>query len=299
MLLGHSCMIGSSSLSVTDLGVALEARGFESLWLGEHPHLPVDSTIDAAHQGPHGSEPVAPPEPYRHMPDPIVSLAAVATATSSLRLGLGVLLALERHPLIVAKELATLDRLSAGRLVVGLGVGWNRRELANHTTIPWNERYQALEEYAVVLRRIWSDDVVEHHGRYFDLDPLWSYPKPVAPGGPPLLVGAVGPIGMSHAARWADGWLPADDRIDDLDAAYRSFVFSLERHGRDRAAVSVTLNVRLRRDRDGHLPGTDLLLRCRDLGVDRAVLIDSPHEILAPDDRLRMLDRYASVIDRL
>lgn len=300
MHLGHSCMIGSADIRVDRLAVELETRGFESLWLGEHGHLPVASAIPADHQGSTpNAEPLTPPDPYRRMPDPVVSFAVASAVTTHLRLGFGVLLALERHPLTAAKEIATLDQLSDGRVIVGVGVGWNRLELANHLPIPWSLRYRAIEEYVALLRSLWRDDEVEFHGEFFEFEPLWSYPKPTQNPGPPVLFGGVGPRAITHAARWADGWLPADDRLGDVSEGIARFRRAVAEAGRDPNSVPITLNVRLSRDSDGRLPSHDLLKRYRDLGVQRVVLIDVSADVMPPDERLRMLDDYAALIPAL
>lgn len=295
MHVGHSCLIGSSTFDPETLAVALEERGFESLWLGEHDHVPVSTRLPAEYGGrrdPAG----APPDPYKRMPDPLVSLAFAAAATRTLRLGTGVALVLEREPFGTAKAVATLDQLSDGRVLFGIGVGWNKQELANHSAVPWRRRYRAAAEFVAALRTLWTQETPAFDGTYIRFDRVWSYPKPHQVGGPPILLGAVGPVGMRHAAEWADGWLPADDRLGDVEAKVREFR-RLTADG-DRA-VGVTLNVRLRRAEDGRWPSSDLLRRYRDLPVERVVLVDDPFDPPDRSERLRLLDAYAAVLPEL
>ena len=202
MRLGFSSMNTPEEHPPDVLARVLEDRGYDSLWVGEHTHIPISRRTPY----PAGGEL---PGPYLRMMDPFLALMLAAGATTSLLVGTGVSLPLEHDVLALAKTAATLDRLSGGRLLFGVGVGWNREELANHSNIPWGQRYQALEEYVGALRCLWTEEKSEFHGRYIGFDPVWSLPKPI--GRPlPVYCGMGGKLGTQHAVRWADAWMPMD-----------------------------------------------------------------------------------------
>jgi probable F420-dependent oxidoreductase len=182
------------------LAAAAEARGFESLFLPEHTHIPASR----ATPWPGGDEL---PREYWHSYDPFVALAAAAVVTQTLRLGTGIALVTERDPILMAKQVATLDEISGGRLVLGVGAGWNREEMANHGTA-YETRWALLEERIDAMRAIWSTEEAEYHGRHVDFEPLRSRPKPVQPGGPPVLLGASSKWVYERIAAYGDGWLP-------------------------------------------------------------------------------------------
>ena len=175
------------------LARALEERGYESLWYGEHSHIPSSRRTPY----PPGGEL---PAPYIHMMDPYLSLTVAATATTTLRLGTGIALLMERELFSQANTIATLDRLSGGRVIIGTGVGWNEEEFSNASPHPFNKRYAVLRETVAATRALWTDAEAEYHGDYIDFEPVWSEPKPVQAGGPPIYMGAMGPLGIRHAA---------------------------------------------------------------------------------------------------
>lgn len=197
--LGIGMFPTAEAISVVELAQAAEAAGFESFWVPEHTHLPV-------------GEPAFPggalaAEPYKRSLDPFVALGAAAAATSTIRLGTGICLVIERDPIITAKEVATLDLLSGGRVLFGVGAGWNRTEMSNHGTDP-RTRFALLEERIDAIRTIWREDEAEYHGRFVDFDPIWCWPKPVQPGGPPVILGGVGKGVLDRVVKWGDGWMP-------------------------------------------------------------------------------------------
>jgi probable F420-dependent oxidoreductase len=182
------------------LGRAAEAHGFESLWLPEHTHIPVSRRTP----WPGGAEL---PEEYKHTLDPFVALAAVAAVTTRLRLGFGVCLVIERDPIVTAKEVASLDLLSGGRVLFGVGGGWNREEMADHGT-DYRARWKLLRERVEAMKAIWTQDAAEYHGDLVDFDPIWSWPKPVQKPHPPVIVGGDGPRTLARVVRYGDGWMP-------------------------------------------------------------------------------------------
>ena len=260
------------------LGRALEDRGFGGWFIGEHSHIPTARRTPY----PAGGEM---PAPYRTMMDPFVSLAAAAVATERLHLGLGVCLVLEHHVLQLAKVAATLDRLSNGRLVFGVGVGWNQEELANHRPdLPWSMRYQAAEECVAALRACWTEDEAEFHGRWFDFDAVWSDPKPARPGGPPVVLGVGGPLGADHALRWADGWMPMAMALGNVPKRVARFREKAAALGRDIAISMVTFGD----------PTLDELHGYRDLGIERVVIGAARTGWDDPSTLMPFLDQWAA-----
>ncbi|HET9772410.1 MAG TPA: TIGR03619 family F420-dependent LLM class oxidoreductase, partial [Acidimicrobiia bacterium] len=179
MRIGITMFPTSYAIRVTDLGRAVEERGFESLFVPEHTHIPTSRRSDWPGGGPL-------PEEYRHTLDPFAALAAVAAVTERIRLGTGICLVVERDPITTAKEVATLDLLSGGRFEFGVGGGWNLEEMANHGTDPAT-RFALLRERLLAMREIWTNDEAEFHGRFVDFEPLWQWPKPVQRPHPPVL----------------------------------------------------------------------------------------------------------------
>ena len=267
------------------LAQALEERGFESLWYGEHSHIPCSRMTPY----PPGGEL---PAPYSHMMDPYLSLMAAAAATTTLRLGTGIALLMERELFSQAKTIATLDRLSGGRVIIGTGVGWNEEEFSNANPHPFGKRYAVLRETVAATRALWTEDEPEYHGEYIDFDPVWANPKPEQRGGPPIYMGAMGPLGIRHAAQWADGWYPVDIGLPDPAQALSDFRNLVKEYGREPDAVAINLQI---------MDTTDLdkLKRYRDLGVERATIGVAVDMWDKPDQVMPMIDRFAGIIPEL
>ncbi len=177
-----------------------EACGFESLFFPEHTHIP------AARQTPWPGGAELPRE-YWHTHDPFVALTLAAAVTHNLRVGTGIALVTERDPILMAKQAATLDHLSNGRLLLGVGAGWNVEEMAHHG-VAYEARWRVLRERILAMRAIWTQEEAEFHGEYVDFDALWSYPKPKQAGGPPILMGASSKYVYKRIAEYCDGWFP-------------------------------------------------------------------------------------------
>ncbi|HEX3649674.1 MAG TPA: LLM class F420-dependent oxidoreductase, partial [Pseudonocardiaceae bacterium] len=182
-----------------EVAQAAQERGFESLFFCEHTHIPVSRRTPY----PPGGQL---PKMYSHSYDLFVALTAAATATTELTVGSGVCLVVQRDPIITAKEVASLDRLSGGRFLFGVGAGWNREEMAHHGTDP-RTRMRLLGERVRAMRTIWTRDEAEFHGEFVDFEPIWSWPKPVRQPGPPVLVGGMGAGVEDRILAWGDGWL--------------------------------------------------------------------------------------------
>jgi probable F420-dependent oxidoreductase len=190
------------SMDVVDLAREAEVRGFGSLYLPEHTHIPVSRRTPP----PTGDAELA--EEYRRTLDPLVALAACASATSDIRLGTGIALPAQREPIVTAKAVATLDHLSGGRVVFGVGFGWNEDELENHG-VAMSDRRSVAREHVLAMRSLWADDVSSFAGEHVEMSPSWSWPKPLQRPGPPVLLGgAAGPKLFAHIAEYGDGWIP-------------------------------------------------------------------------------------------
>ena len=283
--------LGFSSMNTADdpapgvLAKTLEDAGFESLWYGEHSHIPVARKTAY----PPGGDL---PEPYKKMMDPYISLMAAASATTRLRLGTGIALLLERELISQAKTICTLDRLSNGRVLIGCGVGWNEEEFSNATGLPWKRRYLALKESVLAQRALFTDPEPAFHGELINFDPVWFEPKPVQPGGPPVIFGAMGPMGVRHAAQWADGWMPVDVAMLDMKADMAAFREKVREFGRNPDDVEITLVVMS--------PVTaDLLKSYRDLGVHRCNIGVGMENWNKPDIVMPMIEEFSRLIPDL
>ncbi len=202
MHVGVTAFLTDSSLDPAAFAVAAEERGFYSLYLPEHTHLPVGA------DNPPGPVEGVRPEEYRRSLDPMVALAAAASVTRRIRLGTGVCLVAQHDPIVLAKQIATLDHLSSGRVVLGVGFGWNRAELANHG-VAFAERRAVTHEKLRCMQALWTADVAEFHGRYVELPPCHAFPKPVQVPHPPLLLGGgAGPQLFAAISELFDGWMP-------------------------------------------------------------------------------------------
>jgi probable F420-dependent oxidoreductase len=200
MKIGASIFATDRGVPPAELARELEARGFESLWLPEHTHIPVSRRTPY----PGGGDL---PEFYWRALDPFVALTAAAAVTDRLLVGTGVCLVPERDPIVTAKEVATLDWVSGGRLLFGVGGGWNREEMRNHGTDPAT-RWDLMRERILAMKEIWTREEAEFHGRFVDFDPIWSWPKPVQRPHPPIVVGGDGATTFDRVVEYGDGWMP-------------------------------------------------------------------------------------------
>ena len=210
MKIGVNYPAGPRSLPPARFGRLAEELGFESMWAGEHPVVPVEIRGDYP-QLVDGDV----PEAYVHVADPLICLSHAAAATERLRLGTGVCLVTERNPLLLAKELATLDHLSGGRVLLGAGAGWLREELALMGT-DFDTRWQRLHESIEAMRELWTAEPAEYHGTQVDFPPVRCGPKPAQKDGIPVLVGAGGRRGLDAVVAWGNGWYPVVSSPDEL-----------------------------------------------------------------------------------
>jgi probable F420-dependent oxidoreductase len=188
------------SIQPVELAKAVEERGLDSLFFPEHTHIPTSRATPF----PGGGDL---PEMYWHTHDPFVALGAAAAVTERILIGTGICFVIERDPITLAKEVASVDMISNGRFVFGIGAGWNREEMENHGA-NYPKRWAQVREKILAMKEIWSKDEPEFHGEFVDFDPIWSYPKPVQAGGPPIWIGANSPYIFDRLAEYADGWMP-------------------------------------------------------------------------------------------
>ncbi len=262
--------------NVVDVARDAEQRGFESLWLPEHTHIPVSRKTPYAG----GAEL---PKEYAHTLDPFVALAAVATATKHIRLATGISLLIERDTITMAKTLATLDLLSNGRAILGVGGGWNREE-AEHHGVEWSQRFQKLEEQITAIKIIWANDEASFHGEHVRFDPIWSWPKPIQRPRPPILLGGETDHTLRRVIKYCDGWLP---RARDPEIIVRGIARLnelAEEAGRDTESISI--NVFAPR------PDAELIDRFKSMGVARIVLWLPPEDSDAVSQRLDGYTRF-------
>ena len=188
-----------------ELARAAEERGFESLWLPEHTHIPASRRSP----WPGGADL---PKDYWHTYDLFVALTAAAMATTHLKVATGICLVIERDPIITAKEVASLDRLSNGRFIFGIGGGWNAEEMENHGT-NFKTRWRVLRERVLAMKEIWTKEEAEYHGEFVNFDKIWSHPKPVQKPHPPIIMGGDGPTTFDRVVEFCDGWMPIGARV--------------------------------------------------------------------------------------
>ncbi|MET7994207.1 LLM class F420-dependent oxidoreductase [Amycolatopsis sp. NPDC005232] len=204
---GISTFVTDEGIRPDVLGEALEERGFDSLFLAEHSHIPVSR--ESPYPG--GADL---PEKYKRTLDPFIALTAAAVNTSNLVLGTGIALLIQRDVIHTAKEVASLDLVSRGRVAFGVGVGWNREEMANHGTDP-TTRGALIDEQIEALKAIWTQDEAAYHGKFVDFDPIFAWPKPVQKPHPPIYVGGESPAALRRLARLGDAWLPRQHTPSD------------------------------------------------------------------------------------
>ena len=220
------------SIQPAALARACEERGFESLFFPEHTHIPASRKTPY----PGGGEL---PKEYSHTHDPFVALAAAGAVTRNLKLGTGVCLVVERDPITLAKEVATLDFITGGRLLFGIGGGWNIEEMQNNGVAEPKRRWKLVKEKILAMREIWSKENAQFHGEFVNFDPIWSYPKPAQPGGPPVLMGSQSARAIERTAVYCDGWLPINNPRVDFAQKVKELREAEQRRGRKNLSLSL------------------------------------------------------------
>jgi probable F420-dependent oxidoreductase len=274
MKIGITMFATDLSMSPALLAREAEARGFYSLYVPEHTHIPTSRRTPP----PTGGEVLA--EEYKRALDPYIALAAAASVTERIRLGTGIALVAQHDPITLAKEIATLDLLSGGRVVLGIGYGWNHEEMENHG-IDVKRRRERVRETMLAMQALWSQEVASYQGEFVRFEPSWQWPKPVQQPRPRVLLGgAPGPTLFRHIAEYGDGWLPIGGA--GLAAATGELRKAVAAAGRDPAALHIVPM--------GVLPSDEKLAYYRELGVTEAVLRipSAPRDIVMP-----VIDRFA------
>ncbi|WP_328582718.1 LLM class F420-dependent oxidoreductase [Streptomyces sp. NBC_00370] len=269
MKFGISTFITDQGIAPAALARAIEERGFDSLLIAEHSHIPASRRTPY----PNGGEL---PEKYYRTLDPFVALAAAASVTDRILLGTGIALVAQRDPIHTAKEVASLDVVSAGRAVFGVGVGWNREEMENHGTDP-TSRGRLVNERLAAIRKLWTEEKAEFHGEFVDFDPVYAWPKPVRRPHPPIYVGG-GPAAFPRVAEFGDAWLANSVPPADLGAQIERM---RETAGRE---VPVTVFDTTYEPED--------IAAYRQLGVERLLFELQPRP---EDETLSQLDEMAAV----
>jgi probable F420-dependent oxidoreductase len=275
MEFGASIFFTEYSISPSELGPALEERGFDSLWVAEHSHIPVTRRFNVPGGGELSRQ-------YYDAMDPFVTLPAAAAATTRLKLATGVCLVIQRDTIQLAKQVASLDQISGGRFIFGIGGGWNAEEMEDHGTV-YATRFKRLREQIEAMKEIWSKPKPEYHGEFVDFAPMMAWPKPVQKPHPPIIVGGAFQYAARRAVRYGDGLIPqAGSEPHEFMPQLRAMA---EAAGRDPAGLPVTLG--------GAPEDADRLKRWRDAGITRANLRLPPAK---SDEILPLLDRWAGLI---
>jgi len=278
MRIGGAMFFTDYSMSPTELARALEERGFDSLWVPEHSHIPLSRKSPF----PSGGDV---PKKYYDVMDPFVMLGAAAAVTKTLLLGTGICLIAQRDPIQTAKQVASIDQISGGRFLFGIGNGWNEDEMANHGTV-FASRHKLARERVEAMKEIWTKSKAEYHGEFVNFDPMMAWPKPVQKPHPPIHVGGAFPHGARRAIRYGDGWIPT--ARGDLAAQLPEFQKMARDAGRDPASIEVTSF--------GLAEDLDRLKRLRDLGVARVVPMFPPEK---SDKVLPIIDRWTKLMQQV
>ena len=258
MEIGAFMFVTDYSMGPAELARLLEERGFESMWVPEHTHIPASRRSP----WPGGADL---PQEYWHSYDPFVALSAAAAVTTNLKLGTGICLVVERDPITTAKEIASLDLLSNGRFMFGIGGGWNAEEMENHGTA-YRSRWRLLRERILAMKAIWTEDEAEFHGEFVNFDKVWAYPKPVQKPHPPIFMGGDGATTFNRVVEFCDGWMPIAGRPgQEGSLAEKSPAPPPSGRGRSRPANLPVSVYWMGRPRD------DTVERMTEAGVDRLI----------------------------
>ena len=279
MKIGAAMFFTDYSMSPGELAVALEERGFDSLWAPEHSHIPLARTASYPGGG-------ALPREYYEVMDPFVTLTAAAAATKTLLVGTGICLVVQRDPIQTAKAVATIDHISGGRFLFGVGNGWNQDEIENHGTV-FASRHKLARERIEAMKAIWTEAQPSYAGEFVNFTPMETGPKPLQKPHPPIIVGGAFPWGAKRAVRYGDGWMPHRVRrhYAEVGALIPQFRQLVAEAGRREEDLPITI-WGVKEDRDA-------LLADRDLGVARVVLslASAKRDAILPE-----LDRWAALI---
>ncbi len=280
MKLGVAIFPTDYTIRPDDFARACEERGFESVWFPEHTH------IHASRRTPYPAGGDLPKE-YWHTHDPFVALMAAAAVTKTIKLATGICLLIERDPITTSKEVSSLDQLSNGRVLFGIGAGWNVEEMEDHGT-EFRRRWKVLRERVEAMKRIWTEEAAEYHGEFVRFDSIWQHPKPFQKPHPPVILGSASRKSLQRVVDYCDGWVPIGLALRDLPAAVRELHAKAEAAGRDPRSIELSLF---------WAPGdADALGHFSSLGISRGILAVPSVD---RDAVLRMLDDYAPLVQRV
>ncbi len=276
MHFGVSIFTTDYAIRPDELARELEAREFESLWVPEHTHIPASRRTP----WPGGADL---PEEYWHTYDPFVALGMAAAVTTKLKIATGICLLIERDPITTAKEVASLDWLSNGRFLFGIGGGWNVEEMENHGT-DYKKRWRILRERVLAMKEIWMQEAAEFHGEFVNFDPIWAYPKPQQRPHPPILMGGDGPTTFDRVIEYCDGWIPIGIRATNLLEKIHLLRQRAAEAGRDPQSISISIF--------GAKPAPEAISQFTEAGVERVIfgLPSAQRDIVLP-----LLDTYAAL----
>ena len=274
MHIGVGMFATDYAIPIDELARETEARGFESLWVPEHTHIPTSRRTP----WPGGSEL---PLEYSHTYDPFISLMLAAAVTKTLKLGTGICLVIERDTITMAKEVASLDRLSGGRFLFGIGGGWNAEEMEHHGTV-YKTRFKKLGEQVRAMKEIWTQDVAEFHGEHVNFEPMWCWPKPAQQPHPPVLLGGESHYTLQRVVDYCEGWFPRSRQPELVTQGMNALREYAAQAGRDMRTLSVSVF--------GVAADPKLLSMYREADVTR-VILRLPSE--GRDTILPLLDQYA------
>jgi probable F420-dependent oxidoreductase len=282
MKIGGVMFFTEYSMMPAALGVAMEERGFESLWVPEHSHIPLSRLSPYPSGGPLI-------RPYYDIMDPFLVLNSAAAVTRRLKIGTGVCLIAQRDPIQTAKLVSSIDQLSGGRFLFGVGNGWNQDEIENHGTV-FATRHKLARERIEAMKAIWTHDDAEYHGEFVNFGPMNQWPKPMQKPYPPIIVGGAFPYAARRAIRYGDGWIPRADKLEHegVGVLIDRFRLMATEAGRDPANLPITIF---------RVPDDIKQLRyCQEIGVDR-VVFSIPAE--KEDHILPILDRWHALQQQL
>jgi probable F420-dependent oxidoreductase len=283
MLFGASMFFTDYSMPPAALARAAEERGFESVWAAEHSHIPVSRKTPF----PGGGDL---PKQYYDAMDPFVALTVAAAVTKSLKVGTGICLVNQRDPIQTAKLVASIDQVSGGRFLFGIGNGWNQDEMENHGTV-FASRHKLVRERIEAMKQIWTQTKAEYHGEFVNFDPMMAWPKPVQKPHPPILVGGAYPYAARRAVRYGDGWIPTTGTAakgDEVLGLLPKFHEMLKEAGRDPASCPVSLST---------APADlELWKRARDKGI---VRINVALQGATTQEAMPVLDKWAELMAKL
>jgi probable F420-dependent oxidoreductase len=258
MNVGISVPLPAYSVDVAFMARTAEALGFESFWCAEHPFIPVHSTSRFP-----GSEDGVIPETYAHFVDPFVALARASGVTTRMKLGTGIVLVPERHPLLLAKEISTLDLFSGGRFLFGIGAGWLREE-TQLMGGDFDHRWSQTRESVLAMKELWTKPEAEFHGRYYDFPPVKSNPKPAQKPHPPVILGGHATNVLQRVVAWGNGWLPNRTTPEQLHESRLTLDRLAKDAGRDPSTITISVH--------GQPADRDLIRRFHDAGATRVIV---------------------------